>query len=384
MRAELRAVGTDVGRLQHRRGVREYYAYLLLKGVLIIGASSVVGVAQFMARPANEPLGNWGVAGVIVAVVIGIAGIVSIIRETIAPDELEQARRALAIAKVYDELAQNLGFLLKQNDRGAELFRSMELMRQSIQIAHEFDLNDEQGRIELLMSVSDPTLFLVFDFAFGERWSLSVYKAEDDPDCCQALVCRATKRSIKPSKGATRRWPVGVGFAGIALARGRELVISDLADKALGSLNNLPEGLERPEDADRYRSVAAVPIIVGDGVWGVAVATSDQAGRFHDEEEGGVRNVEAVRALAGMVGLAVATLPKGAEGGGHPSAPPPPPAPPSGRGGGRQRAREMSRAPGNISPAASGKGRRPNPLSELARSGLTVAQRAVNGVEKVR
>jgi len=62
-------------------------------------------------------------------------------------------------------------------------------------------------------------------------------------------------------------------------------------------------------DPVRYRSIGAVPIrlAASDPPWGVVVATSSRPGHFAGKNKlGGVQPEEDIRALAGMVALAIA------------------------------------------------------------------------------
>lgn len=260
------------------------------------------------------------------AVLIFLGGCITLVSAWNRDDELTAAQRATSLAQLYDDMARDFEFVLRQLDRAAELFRSMEIMRTMIQLFHELGIDDEETRVRILLDAVEPTMLLAFDFEVGEHWTLGVYKAEPDPDCCELLHCVATVRSTKSSDPkSARRWPTGVGFAGIVHARGSELMLADLADKALGNLDELPSNLVRESDRSHYRSVAAVPVLVRNIGWGVAVATSDRPGRFDVEDEAGVRSAEAVRALAGMVALAVTQVHK------HQPTPAPNAAPPQKR-----------------------------------------------------
>lgn len=307
LRDRLRGVIEDVAALQRARSRTEHRVALALKLVVLLFAL-VAGVAQFLSVPDPAGFGFWNYAGVWSSVIIFLGGLVILIGEHRRPDELEAARRATHVASLFDEAGRDRAYLLSQLDRASELFQAMQLMRVAIELFIELEIDDEQSRVELLMTAVDPTLFLAFDFEFGEHWTVSVYRAFPDPDHGEILRCLASKRAWKRDDDAlpVRAWPRGVGVAGIAYARGLELVIPDLADRALGSFDELPPNLARESDARNYRSMAAAPIDVLGARWGVAVATSNLPGRFDMEDEAGIRGAEAVRALAGMVALAVA------------------------------------------------------------------------------
>jgi hypothetical protein len=64
----------------------------------------------------------------------------------------------------------------------------------------------------------------------------------------------------------------------------------------------------RPGDDQRYRSVAAVPILLGSTgePWGVTIASSSVPGQFSPADGSeGWEHAEAVRILAGMLALTI-------------------------------------------------------------------------------
>lgn len=311
LRNQLRDASKVLNDLQAARSKRERRTLAFVLFLLSTGGAALAGFAQFLAIQAGDELGPWNVAGMIGALLIFLGGFVALVSAWNRDDELTAAQRATSLAQLYDDMARDFEFVLRQLDRAAELFRSMEIMRTMIQFFHELGVDDDEDRVRILLDAVEPTMLLAFDFEVGEHWTLGVYKAEPDPECCELLRCVATVRSTRSTNpGTARRWPTGVGFAGIVHARGSELMLADLADKALGNLDELPSNLVRESDRSHYRSVAAVPVLIRNVGWGVAVATSDRPGRFDVEDEAGVRGAEAVRALAGMVALAVSQVHK--------------------------------------------------------------------------
>ena len=95
---------------------------------------------------------------------------------------------------------------------------------------------------------------------------------------------------------------------GVTYSRRNEVIVPDLAASSTGSLFEVGGRVEaRPEDGERYKSAAAVPVLAEPDAapWGVVVATSGQRGHFHSNAETGIHAAEAVRALAGMISLAL-------------------------------------------------------------------------------
>jgi GAF domain-containing protein len=143
-------------------------------------------------------------------------------------------------------------------------------------------------------------------FEQADRWTICVFYGDiDQREGRRVLRCVAHARAIECDISEARTWPEGVGVGGVAYANAREVIVPDLVDEAMGTVFDLGDR-KRSYDEERYRSLAAVPILVdrGEKPWGVVIATNDRPHHFNVEGTG-VRTVEAVRALAGMVALAV-------------------------------------------------------------------------------
>jgi GAF domain-containing protein len=97
----------------------------------------------------------------------------------------------------------------------------------------------------------------------------------------------------------------------VAYSKANEIIIPDMFAPELGNAFELGDKA-RPYDRERYRSMAAIPIVVGGGTapWGAAIATSSRPGHFHDEHVDGVATAEPIRAIAAMTALAVKALTK--------------------------------------------------------------------------
>lgn len=316
IRGALRDAQESVSRLQRRRQFRRQLAMACVKAVFVVGASLLAGVAQFAALQPDEVLGPWGQIGIAASVVLGFGGIVLIITDWRDPEELESAERSTALANFLYDFARDAAKLGKQLETATELYRAMQQMAMAVQLLNELDVDPDQDRAELLLEVAEATLLLAFDFEVTEQWSVSVYRAEADASGERFLTCAVSRRSERlQARKRGRNWPFGVGVAGIAAARGTELILPDLSDKALGNFDELPANLAKATDASRYRSVAAVPVVTAEEVWGVVVATSDRPSRFDLADARGVRSAEGVRALARMLAVTLTSRHKPASAG---------------------------------------------------------------------
>lgn len=133
-----------------------------------------------------------------------------------------------------------------------------------------------------------------------DRWNFAIYffnAASGELDC---IACR---RPIRAEEEAPHRsWKPGIGHVGIAFQTVRTIVAADTSEPEARALFDAPEGLRNPDDVERYRSIASVPIRLQDeNPIGVVVGTSDAPGRFYlkrPESEAARDPVEPLRSLA--------------------------------------------------------------------------------------
>ena len=104
-----------------------------------------------------------------------------------------------------------------------------------------------------------------------------------------------------------------MGVAGMALAKDAEVAATDIWDPSVASVFGLNGASASSTDKDRYRSLLAVPVRVGNESppWGVVCASSNRPEHFQtfdpvDEDAPAAQRVEALRALAGQVAMCVA------------------------------------------------------------------------------
>lgn len=321
---DLRELADSVGEAFKDRAKRAATAAMIIKLVLITGGSALAGVAQFLAIPKDQPFTVWNFIGIIAVIIAGLGGFALAIRDKDGAEELELARQALARAQQIEEDYAWVDTLIAQQVRAAHLYSATSAMRGAIERLAVAKCTVSEQDLRAMLTVGEPSLLGSLGFEVGSHWTLGIYVNEPDAQT-RSLRLFATSRSTPCDVTQARRWPAGVGVAGTALAQSREVIVPDLAAPELGTLHDL-SGSSRPYDDDRYRSIAAVPIMVGaePEPWGVVVATSSQPKHFEVIEQG-VQAAEGVRALAGMVALALAvqhsptSLATGAQESPHPS-----------------------------------------------------------------
>lgn len=307
---DLREAADQISISFRARSRFHYLSSLFVKCVLVAGGSALATVAQFTAFEETGPTG-WQIAGIVAAAVAGLGAIYVVIMDHDASADLDLARRAIDEARQLEtEFSEALSdFDVRTQDlwRATHLYNAMSQMRGVLEQVLASSLRDEAAIIETLMKVSKRSLVLAMGFEQAHQWTICLYKAEfDDALRRTFLNCVSHNRAIECSVGEARRWPEGVGVSGVAFASRQEVIVPDLNDLGLGTTFELGS-LRKDYDASRYRSLAAVPVVVNrdETPWGVVIATSDQPHHFYTGERSGVRAAEGVRALAGMVALAI-------------------------------------------------------------------------------
>ena len=187
------------------------------------------------------------------------------------------------------------------------LVQATNLMRGVIERAAGSGL-DEDKLAGLILKACDRSLPIAMGFQQADQWTIGIYKASPLKDGRYELVCIASKRAIECDASEARRWREGTGIAGVCFSINDEVVIPDLQAQGIRSVFGSAANEVRQYDAERYRSMVAVPINVGKDAqpWGVIAATNDRVDHFAATASNGLSNHEGARALAGMVALGVA------------------------------------------------------------------------------
>lgn len=225
-----------------------------------------------------------------------------------ASKELEAARAAVETARDLQKEAEKINLITSDLRRSFELYTAMKTMREIVEQHVLVSGSSTQNIIDNFYELASRSLLIAIGFDLEEHWTVCVYKAGPDANGRVELSCIQHERSDKCDIKSARKWPEGVGVAGYAYTNRKSIFVPDLESPELGSTFDL--GVKaRDYDPVRYRSIGAVPIrlAASDPPWGVVVATSSRPGHFAGKNKlGGVQPEEGIRALAGMVALAIA------------------------------------------------------------------------------
>lgn len=230
--------------------------------------------------------------------------------------KLEVTTDARALARLADDaLAASEVAAIEQDAAVAAISATSERLHSRIAAQRLMREVLEQG-IEQRLAVDEIAASILdaaslsaaaaFAFAPGEEWTLSVFTidAGSEPSRMVRIAAVWADRMAERSDG--RSWVEGEGFTGVAWQRNSDVVEDDTRTPVAGPYPVHGDNF-RGYDVDRYRSVASIPIRVGqtNRVWGVVTATSDAARRFQRQGVGAdAQPVEAVRDIAGLLSLA--------------------------------------------------------------------------------
>ncbi|WP_342150412.1 GAF domain-containing protein [Methylorubrum sp. SB2] len=308
--ADLKEISDRLGAAFAKKSRNQWIASLAAK-IMFAVFSTISVIAQFTGEQ-NFTASNYvGIGSAAVAV---LGAIFIAVAEKDSSDELEIARQAVVAAQDERQALQqaiweyaDIDEFNNEQIRAKELYQAVNTMRGVIEATIHEDYVPVQRSISILLETASRSLDIAIGYRTAEHHTLCVYQTMQADNGDKYLQCIAQSRTVPCNIDDARRWPSGVGVAGAALARGTEVVVPDMNALQIGTLY---ADLVKNEDAERYRSIAAVPILAhGHGsAWGVVVGTSDQANHFEvGPDHTGVQTVEAVRALAGMAALAVRT-----------------------------------------------------------------------------
>lgn len=220
--------------------------------------------------------------------------------------ELEHSRKAIELARATSEEVEltlrDFSIYEEAQNRAVALYRAMEAMREALEQALDLRLG-LQETINAMMNAGKGRLRVACGFQLNHHYTICVYEARmSSENGLKVLYCISQDRALECDIRHARTWPAGVGVSGYALSAERETVVPDMDS----DIRSWPNALTKPNDAELFRSIAAIPVYVGTKkmTWGVVTGTGDRPGHFDNDEEG-VKSLEGLRALAGMVGLAV-------------------------------------------------------------------------------
>lgn len=279
----------------------------IVKSVLLIVGAALASVAQFAEFDKNGPTA-WQIVGIAASVIVCIGALYSAFVDEDSAEQLALARKALEVAREQQEEYQDLDRIDAEFEKAIELYQVMMLARGVIEQGTRLPSMTELHLVRIILEACKRSLPIAMGFAQTDRWTVCVYKAQPDATGATTLECVAHKRAIECELKNARKWAAGTGIVGVSFSNESELIIDDLLVPSLQGIFGTAANVAKPDDTSLYRSMAAVPVMVAgqSQPWGVVTATNDRPGHFYVEPGTGIDAAEAVRALSGMIALAVA------------------------------------------------------------------------------
>jgi hypothetical protein len=301
LRARAEQVSDEI--VAHAKAVGRSAAFV--KIALVLGGSIMIAFAQCATLPTAGGWPVWTVIGLIGTALALVGGLFLAFTERSASTALATAHGALEDAREAQADFESVIFYIEEVKRATELYGATMLMRRALETFLAGSEPNFDAIPSTLLDIADHQLLVALDFQVAQHWSIGVYRVETQDGGGRVMRCVAQLRSIKCEVSEARLWPDGRGAGWIALTNGNDVVIPDIKSPAMGTIF---DGMLKSGDIDRFRSIAAVPIILAhsDEKWGAVVATSDQEDHFALDDRPGVRPIEGAKALAGMVALAMA------------------------------------------------------------------------------
>lgn len=308
MDEEIKDLGAKVSTAFKDRAKKFHFASMLVKGLLVAGGAAFAGIAQFVSWPPDQQPTTWQIIGIAATVIVFIGGLFVVFTESDASDELALSQEALQKAQAALRDADVIFEVESELERVIELYQAASILREMIENSTVAATGDDSKIAVDVIKLAGRSLAIAAGFQQNDRWTICIYKVVRDATTGEELAeCVAHKRALDTDISTARSWPIGQGVAGLACLTKREQIIPDMHAPELQNLLGA-QALSRSGDNDRYKSMAAFPIIpVGSGgaVWGVATATNDREGHFNHVDEGNIKYEEAIRMLAEFMGLAL-------------------------------------------------------------------------------
>lgn len=303
----LRELSSQIVTMFRVRGARMAKSAFVVKVLAIPAFSAVAGICQFT----EFENGHATIAQVLVitaSTMVGVSSLLIGIFEKDGADELAKAYEAVEQAR---QIQEDYGFIVqleRDHDRSIQHGEALLAMRGFLEQLLVSPSGSEEDVIQGLLAVSARPLAVAMAFEQTQAWTITVYRAECDTGDRSILRPIATARAIECDLANARSWEEGTGIAGAAWSNRSEVVIPDLARPGIKELFGTKVNVEKLDDFQLYRSMAASPIRL-DGraePWGVVVATNDSIDHFSTDRQSELRPDLVLKNLSAMVALAAA------------------------------------------------------------------------------
>lgn len=243
-------------------------------------------------------------------VLVFIGGIIALLTNDEVNEVIIRASALEAEAQKHlddrTSLLKRLEELSKLDVKRLALIDANRSMREALENALLIERADVSGSVSAMLDAARRFILTSIGFGIEEQWAISVFQVQGD----KLVRIAAMRAGQLPPPEEARSWGRHQGFVGEAWARSREMIIDDTSAAGTLEAYPVPPELQRPYDAERYRSMAAIPVRLGaEEIWGVVAASTDCVERFRrDPLNRQVQSVDTIRLITRMTGLAAAAF----------------------------------------------------------------------------
>lgn len=244
-----------------------------------------------------------------------IGGMILLVVQDEGPELLSRAAALEGEAQRFiderDGLLARLEGLAALDRKRLALIDANRLMRETLEQALLVDEADPLGTVQIMLDAAMRLITTSIGFYPDEQWAISVFQVQGDGATAELRRVACYRADRLAEQNDPRGWRRNEGFVGKAWSTEEAVIVAD---------GNMPEALDqfrvppakqRSYDADRYRSMAAIPVRLGDPaeIWGVVAASTDCPDRFRrDPGNKQVQAVDTIRLIARMTGLTAAAF----------------------------------------------------------------------------
>jgi hypothetical protein len=289
--------------------------------ICVMGGASLSAIGGAMdgglIPDAQAGLTTKGICVWLGVLLVFVGGTILLLLQDEAPELLARAAAMEAEAEKHlderDSLFQRLDEFATLDRKRLALIDTNRLMRETLEQALLEPAADMPATSQLMLDAALHLITNSIGFGPDEEWAISIFQVQGD----QLVRIAAGRADRLAEKRDARSWERNQGFVGSAWAGARDIIIADGQDPSVNDEYPVPEALIRPYDGKRYRSMAAIPVRVGDPevIWGVVAASTNCPSRFRrDPGNKQVQAVDTVRAIARMNALMAAAFRRSEQG----------------------------------------------------------------------
>lgn len=292
------------------RRARRFQKWINIVCVLGGGALAAIGGAMEGGLVPDTGSGILTAKGLCVwagVFFVFVGGVLLFFIQDEAPELLARAAALEGEAQLFlderDNFLSQAQALAALDQKRLALIDANRSMRETLEQALLIAEADANATAQAMLENAKRLVLMSIGFGIDEEWAISVFKVEGD----ELVRVAAMRAGQLPPPALARTWRRNEGFVGRAWANEQAVIVEDGTVADVLDQFSVPQEKQRAYDAGRYRSMAAVPIRIGDPaqIWGVVAASTNCAARFRrDPGNKQVQAVDTVRLIARMTGLA--------------------------------------------------------------------------------